>query len=125
MDLLQFAGGVVVVTGALIGIAQVTKPVRKKVRDVSRWLDEFQRDWFGEEEGLGRDPVPGVMERLNRLDGELSQNGGKSVKDTVNRLDVEVKDLKKDVKGVLTALDDIIEHLAVPRHVEDDENDRA
>lgn len=119
MDLLQFAGGVVVVTGALIGIAQVTKPLRKKVKDVSRWLDEFQRDWFGEEEGLGRDSVPGVMERLNRLDGELSQNGGKSVKDTVNRLDVEVKDLKKDVKGVLDALDDIIDHLAVPRTNED------
>jgi hypothetical protein len=27
------------------------------------------------------------MERLNRLDGELSRNGGKSVKDTVNRIE--------------------------------------
>ena len=26
------------------------------------------------------------MQRLNRLDGELSQNGGKSTKDTVNKL---------------------------------------
>lgn len=121
MDVVQFAIGVGAVTGALIGVAQVTKPVRKKVRDVSRWLDDFQRDWFGEEEAPGRDLVPGVMERLNRLDGELSQNGGKSVKDTVNRLDNEVRGIKKDVKGVIDALDDIIEHLAIPRHVEDPE----
>lgn len=44
------------------------------------------RDWEGEEATPGRDRVPGVMERLNKLDGELSQNGGKSTKDTVNRL---------------------------------------
>lgn len=44
------------------------------------------RDWEGEEESPGRDRVPGVMERLNKLDGELSQNGGKSTKDTVNKL---------------------------------------
>ncbi len=36
--------------------------------------------------GPGRDPVPGVMERLNRLDGELSNNGGSSVKDAIERM---------------------------------------
>lgn len=121
MDFVQLAIGTVAVTGAILGVEKVTRPLRKKVRNVSRWLDEFQRDWFGEDEGPGRDPVPGVMERLNRLDGELSQNGGKSVKDTVNRLDEEVKGIKKDVKGVIDALDDIIEHLAVPRSVEDED----
>ena len=45
------------------------------------------RDWEGEEGSPGRDAVPGVMERLNRMDGELSQNGGyTTVKDRVNRL---------------------------------------
>lgn len=44
------------------------------------------RDWEGEEASPGRDRVPGVMERINKLDGELSQNGGKSTKDTVNKL---------------------------------------
>lgn len=50
------------------------------------WLERFKRDWEGESEEPGRDRVPGVMERLNKLDGELSQNGGKSTKDTVNKL---------------------------------------
>lgn len=50
------------------------------------WMERFKRDWEGEPEEPGRDRVPGVMERLNKLDGELSQNGGKSTKDTVNKL---------------------------------------
>ncbi len=45
------------------------------------------RDWNGTDAEPGRDAVPGVMERLNRLDGELSRNGGKSVKDVVNRIE--------------------------------------
>jgi len=46
----------------------------------------FMRDWEGEEESPGRDRVPGVMERLNKLDGELSNNGGGTTKDKVDRL---------------------------------------
>ena len=44
------------------------------------------RDWEGEEIAPGRDRVAGVMERLNKLDGELSNNGGKSTKDVVDKL---------------------------------------
>lgn len=45
------------------------------------------RDWEGEEDAPGRDRTPGVMERLNKLDGELSNNGGyTTVKDRVDRL---------------------------------------
>ena len=44
------------------------------------------RDWEGEEEEPGRDRVPGVMERLNKLDGELSNNGGSTTKDKVDQL---------------------------------------
>ena len=44
------------------------------------------RDWEGEVAEPGRDATPGVMERLNKLDGELSNNGGKSTKDVVDRL---------------------------------------
>ena len=44
------------------------------------------RDWEGEEAEPGRDRVPGVMERLNKLDGELSNNGGSTTKDKVDKL---------------------------------------
>lgn len=50
-------------------------------------MERFMRDWEGEEEGPGRDAVPGVMQRLNNMDGELSKNGGfTTVKDRVDRL---------------------------------------
>jgi hypothetical protein len=50
-------------------------------------MERFMRDWEGEEAAPGRDAVPGVMERLNNMDGELSQNGGyTTVKDRVDRL---------------------------------------
>lgn len=44
------------------------------------------RDWEGEEAEPGRAAVPGVMERLNKLDGELSNNGGSTTKDKVDKL---------------------------------------
>ena len=43
-------------------------------------------DLEGEAGEPGRDGTPGVMERLNKLDGELSNNGGKSTKDVVDKL---------------------------------------
>lgn len=50
-------------------------------------MERFMRDWEGEEQTPGRDRVPGVMERLNKMDGELSQNGGyTTVKDRVDRM---------------------------------------
>jgi hypothetical protein len=63
------------------------------------------RDWEGEEEAPGRDRVPGVMERLNNMDGELSQNGGfTTVKDRVDRL-------YENQVLIMDAFDDLSERL--------------
>jgi len=75
-----------VVTAALLGLRQLLEPYKKKFDSMIDWFEDFKRDWSGEEEAPGRDRTPGVMERLNRLDGELSSNGGKSTKDVVNKL---------------------------------------
>ena len=75
-----------IVAGALISLGVLLRPAYKKTKDFFDWLERFKRDWEGEPAEPGRDAVPGVMQRLNRLDGELSQNGGKSTKDTVNKL---------------------------------------
>ncbi|CAB4123685.1 hypothetical protein UFOVP45_7 [uncultured Caudovirales phage] len=58
--------------------------------------DTFMRDWAGEPARKGRSRVPGVMERLNKLDGELSHNGGSSIKDAVKR--IEQKLIEIDVR---------------------------
>jgi hypothetical protein len=73
------------IIGASIWFA--LKPLVAAITKINKQLDSFMRDWEGTAAEPGRDAVPGVMERLNRLDGELSRNGGKSVKDTVNRIE--------------------------------------
>ena len=68
------------------------RPTVKAIARINHQLEVFMRDWNGTAAEPGRDAVPGVMERLNRLDGELSRNGGKSVKDTVNRIEKRLVD---------------------------------
>lgn len=76
-----------IVAGALISIGVLLSPLYKKLKRFMQWMERFMRDWEGEDAAPGRDRVPGVMERLNKMDGELSQNGGyTTVKDRVDRL---------------------------------------
>jgi hypothetical protein len=75
-----------IVAGALISLGVLLSPFYKKLKRWSAWFERFMRDWEGEEETPGRDSVPGVMERLNKLDGELSNNGGSTTKDKVDQL---------------------------------------
>ena len=75
-----------IVAGALISVGILFSPFYKKIKRWASWMERFMRDWEGEEAEPGRDRVPGVMERLNKLDGELSNNGGSTTKDKVDRL---------------------------------------
>ena len=107
-----------IITAALLGLRQLVEPYKEKADLFMSWFEDFKRDWSGEEESPGRDRVPGVMERLNRLDGELSSNGGSSTKDVVNKM--------YDNQGVLIEafvemgerLISIEEHLAVSKSKE-------
>lgn len=75
-----------ITTGALISLGVLLSPFYKKLKRWAAWMERFMRDWEGEEAEPGRDRVPGVMERLNKLDGELSNNGGSTTKDKVDKL---------------------------------------
>ena len=76
-----------IVAGALISLGVLLSPFYKKLKRWAQWMERFMRDWEGEEASPGRDAIPGVMQRLNNMDGELSQNGGfTTVKDRVDRL---------------------------------------
>lgn len=75
-----------IVAGALISLGVLLSPFYKKLKRWAAWMERFMRDWEGEEAVPGRDAVPGVMERLNKLDGELSNNGGSTTKDKVDKL---------------------------------------
>lgn len=70
--------------GALSVIAVLTIVFRKPLRELGsfiRWSKQFMEDWSGTPERDGRGATPGVMQRLDRLDGELRRNGGETTKD--------------------------------------------
>jgi len=81
------ASGIVSLFIIGVSVWAAIRPLIKAIYKINHQLDSFMRDWDGTPAEPGRDAVPGVMQRLNRLDGELSRNGGKSVKDTVNRIE--------------------------------------
>lgn len=83
---------IMAVLGAGFALHRFFNPLTKTVKDLSGKLDKFFRDWDGTPEEPGRARIPGVMERLNKLDGELSKNGGKSIKDTVERIEKRLEE---------------------------------
>lgn len=92
--------------------------VAKRTKRFLDWQDKFQRDWEGEPEQPGRDRVPGVMERLNAIDGELKRNGGSSLKDQVcevrRQIDV-IEQRQRDIaRALATHSQQLEEHIATP-----------
>ena len=111
MTLEAIAGVVILVASVLTALGVIFRPGYKKVKEFSEWFDQFKRDWSGEEQAPGRDAVPGVMERLNKLDGELSQNSGKSTKDVVNKLLYKQEKVEEKVDIMLEAFVEMGERL--------------
>jgi hypothetical protein len=91
--IMAWAGVIIAVGGALAVIYKLISPLVKKTKSLLNNLDRFTNDWFGTEEAPGRDAVPGVMERLNRIDGELKHNGGSSMKDSLKRVENKLKQI--------------------------------
>jgi hypothetical protein len=90
-NVIMWATSVITVGGALAVLWKIFTPLIKKTKDLSDTLSLFLRDWNGEEPSLGRDRTPGVMERLNRIDGELQHNSGSSMKDSLKRIESTLK----------------------------------
>ena len=92
-NILMWSAAVVAVGGALTVLWKLVKPLCDRVHSFMDELDKFMRDWAGEPAAPGRSAVPGVMERLNRMDGELKRNGGSSMKDALNRVEQTQKQI--------------------------------
>jgi len=71
---------------------KVLTPVFKKTKKLMDALNRFTIDWFGEEGDHVHPRRPGVLERITKLEAELSHNGGKSVKDVVNKINTRLED---------------------------------
>jgi len=91
--ILYWAAGIITVGSALGMLLMVLKRFHKRVQGFMDTWDQFHRDWDGEPAMPGRSAVPGVMERLNRIDGELKRNGGSSMKDAINRVEKKLEQI--------------------------------
>lgn len=91
VQILYWAAGVATVGTALGMLWRLLKPICNRIHLVMDNIDTFMRDWAGEPAAPGRSAVPGVMERLNRIDGELKRNGGSSMKDAINRVEQKLE----------------------------------
>jgi hypothetical protein len=91
--ILYWAAGIITVGSALGMLLMLLKRFYKRVQGFMDTWDQFHRDWDGEPAMPGRSAVPGVMERLNRIDGELKRNGGSSMKDAINRVEKKLEQI--------------------------------
>lgn len=87
--LLGAAGAITVLAAAAGAIAKGARWMFRTVRRMSDFLD----DWNGEPARSGHDRVPGVMERLEKIEKRLSTvesqvtpNGGSSLRDDVTKI---------------------------------------
>jgi len=99
-----------IIVVVVIAIKLLSKPMRA-IKGFLSWVNKFRRDWEGEPADDGRDAVPSVMARLNVLDGELSRNGGKSLKDVVVRLETKMDKLGKRLDVIEVRQKDIQDSL--------------
>lgn len=72
---------------------KIFSPVVKRIRSMLDSLENFMKDWAGEEARPGHPAVPGVMERLQKIEGELKHNGGSSMKDAVKRIEKKLDEI--------------------------------
>lgn len=94
MTPLETIGTIIAIVGGVIAIiSALFRPLYKAVKRTMDRLDKFFRDWDGEEAEAGRDAVPGVMARLNAIDGELKRNGGSTMKDAIHRIEEKVDNI--------------------------------
>jgi hypothetical protein len=85
---LSILTSIAVITSCVIAVlSAVVFPMARKFKTFSSGWDDFMRDWKGEDAEPGRDHAPGVMERLNDIDGEFKKNSGSTLKDAVARIE--------------------------------------
>ena len=66
---------------------KIFAPLVSRLRKMMDSIDNFMKDWAGEEARPGHPESAGVMERLQKIESELRHNGGTSIKDAVRRIE--------------------------------------
>lgn len=89
MQTWQAAG---IVLGVLLAAVTLAVTIGRPLRKLARQNDEFREDWYGVPARPGRVAIPGVPERLARIERELQPNSGSSLRDAVGRVEARLED---------------------------------
>jgi len=80
MDDLTWLAGLISAVAVIVGaVWALLRPLKHQADRI----EMFWSDWNGTDARPGHSAVPGVMDRLASIDGELQRNGGNSLKDQV------------------------------------------
>ncbi len=118
VDDLTWLAGLISVIAVIVGaVWTMIKPLKRQADRI----EAFWEDWNGTPSGPGRSAVPGVMERLQSIDGELQHNGCSSLKDKVLENIRKLDELAQQNKSEHTLLTGQIDAVSkeVERHHKD------
>lgn len=103
VEKLLFWIGAVSATIAFITLLHKTflRPVYRKIK----WHENFRKLWDGEPANNFRGEIPGVIKRLNRIDGELKSNGGSTMKDIVNKNHADIQTILESLGNITTTIE--------------------
>jgi hypothetical protein len=97
-DLTWLAGLIATVTTIVAAVWALLRPLKRQADRI----ESFWEDWQGTPARPGHGEVPGVMQRLQSIDGELTRNGGSSLKDQVFGNSRKLDDLANEIIAVKT-----------------------
>lgn len=118
IDDLSWLAGLISVIAVIVGaVWALLKPLKRQADRI----EAFWEDWTGTPAGPGRSAVPGVMERLQSIDGELTHNGGNSLKDQVVETSRKLDELAQQNACEHTDLAGQIDHWHAVRKKETDD----
>ena len=83
------------VVAAILGIAKGLQAAYRFLKKINNFID----DVIGEEARPGVEARPGIMQRLERIEHEVTTNSGSSIKDAVKRIEANQEEMKKKIDG--------------------------
>jgi hypothetical protein len=99
-------GALIIYTGAVLAaLAGIGRWLVLPTFRLARLTWRFLEDWNGQPARHGEPPVPGVVDRIVAIEYQLHPNGGGSMKDAVDRIEVKVDEQATTAADVKSALE--------------------
>lgn len=95
------------ITGLIAFITLLHRTFLIPVYRKYKWHENFRKMWDGVEATDTMKEIPGVIKRLNRIDGELKSNGGSTMKDVVNKNNENIEKMLDGLSKMCTTIERI------------------